>query len=285
MSNFIIAVGHTASGTIGSGASDYLDESNCTREISPLVVEYLKNAGHSVTLLRIDKGNSYNCEDCYTRANQANSIGADLYAEIHLNSGKNRTGDGAEVCVTGKSSIANEYATRVCNNLSNALKIDNRGLKIESLIVLNKTSMPAILIECMFVDCINPNIYNADDIAKAIAEGLINEDINTTKLGWNKNSTGWRYCTDTTSKSYYKDSWQQIENEWYSFDSQGYARENKWIQDKGKWYWLKNNCMMAKNEWLWIDGECYCFDTNGTLYINCKTPDGYYVDETGAWFK
>lgn len=35
MSNFIIAVGHTASGSNGCGAVGKIDESKCTREICP----------------------------------------------------------------------------------------------------------------------------------------------------------------------------------------------------------------------------------------------------------
>lgn len=42
---------------------------------------------------------------------------------------------------------------------------------------------------------------------------------------------------------------------------------------------------MARNKWLWIDGECYYFGDKGGMYANCTTPDGYRVDETGAWIK
>jgi hypothetical protein len=38
MSNFIIAVGHTASGNVGCGVIDRLDESDCTRAIVNRVV-------------------------------------------------------------------------------------------------------------------------------------------------------------------------------------------------------------------------------------------------------
>lgn len=103
------------------------------------------------------------------------------------------------------------------------------------------------------------------------------------KLGWNENSTGWWYCTDIANGYYYKSIWKLINNEWYSFDDQGYARASKWIQDKGKWYYLRENCVMAKSCWLWLDGECYCFAADGSLYVNCTTPDGYKVDENGAW--
>ena len=105
------------------------------------------------------------------------------------------------------------------------------------------------------------------------------------KLGWNEDSTGWWYCTDVAKKSFYKDDWKLIDGEWYSFDSQGYARESKWIQDKGDWYYLRENCMMAKSQWLWLEGDCYCFGPTGKMYYNCTTPDGYKVDETGAWIK
>jgi N-acetylmuramoyl-L-alanine amidase len=105
------------------------------------------------------------------------------------------------------------------------------------------------------------------------------------KPGWNQNTTGWWYCVSVDEGYFYKDCWQQIDGEWYSFDPQGYARTNCWIQDGGKWYWLRDNCMMAKSQWVWVDGGCYCFDSHGALYMNCKTPDGYYVDESGAWTK
>ncbi|WP_099716737.1 peptidoglycan recognition family protein, partial [Clostridium sp. LS] len=84
-------------------------------------------------------------------------------------------------------------------------------------------------------------------------------------IGWNKDNTGWWYCTDVVNNYFYKDSWELIDGVWYSFDKDGYARGNTWIQDGGKWYYLRENCMMAKSQWLWIDGECYCFDEHGGL--------------------
>ena len=64
MRNFVIAVGHTASGSIGCGGVANLDESNCLREICTLLKKELKERGHESVLLRIDKGNSYKFEDC-----------------------------------------------------------------------------------------------------------------------------------------------------------------------------------------------------------------------------
>ncbi|WP_326492496.1 MULTISPECIES: N-acetylmuramoyl-L-alanine amidase [Clostridium] len=53
--------------------------------------------------------------------------------------------------------------------ISGALGIPNRVVKSQNLIVLNKTSMPAILIECLFADSSDTGKYNA----KAIADGLV----------------------------------------------------------------------------------------------------------------
>ncbi len=154
MGNFIIAAGHTASGNVGCGVVDRLDESNCTREIfSSLVVSYLEQLGHYAKLLRIDKSNSYNCQDCYERAEEANdiaqSINIDLYVEIHINAGG---GTGSEVLTISKSDVARSVAERMSKSLSKALGIPNRGVKSNNLIVLKKTAMPAILVECLFAD-------------------------------------------------------------------------------------------------------------------------------------
>ena len=78
----LISVGHTASGNVGCGAVGYLNESNCTREIVPLIVSKLKSLGHEAIKLQIDNSDSH---DYVKRANQANSIGGDYFVEIHLN--------------------------------------------------------------------------------------------------------------------------------------------------------------------------------------------------------
>lgn len=127
MSNFIVAAGHTASGNIGCGVFANLDESNCIREISKLVAKELKERGHKVELLIIDKSNTYKYEDCYVRVQMANDIAkkenVDLYVEIHINAGG---GTGSEVLVTGYSEQVNQYAAKICSCLSGALKIINR---------------------------------------------------------------------------------------------------------------------------------------------------------------
>ena len=298
MSNFIIAVGHTDSGNVGCGVVARLDESNCTRAIGDLVTQYLQEKGYGVNLLRIDESNKYNCEDCYIRSVQANQIAqsleVEIYVEIHINAGG---GTGSEVCVTGKSEVANQYAAKVSQGLANALNLTNRGVKTRSLIVLNKTIMPAILIECLFADSSDADKYNPEVIARAIVNGLVgieNSSDDVWKLGWNRNNIGWWYSTDPTNKYYYtaENGSKEIQGEWYVFDSKGYALEDAWYYDSsdGFWYYLDSECKMVRGSrdkplWVWIDGWCYAFNEHGQMYCNCVTPDGWRVDESGAWIK
>ncbi|WP_195979962.1 N-acetylmuramoyl-L-alanine amidase [Clostridium butyricum] len=270
MSNFVIAAGHTASGNIGCGVVAYLDESKCTREISQLVGKELERKGHKVNFLIIDKSNSYNYEDCYVRAEEVNKLAKnskiDLYAEIHINAGR---GTGTEVCITGKSSVANQYATKICSVLSAALNIPNRGVKTQSLIVLNKTSMPVILIECLFADSSDSRKYDSEVIARSIADGLVGAESgssNSWKLGWNRNDIGLWYSTDSINKYYYtsQNGWKCIEGQWYIFDEQGYALESAWYYDKNEGHW-------------------YYLDEEGRMYSDCVTSDGWRVDESGMW--
>jgi len=276
MKNFIIAVGHTASGNIGCGVIDRLDESNCVRQIGALATEYLQEKGYGVTLLRIDKSNSYNSEDCFTRANEANEIARttdiELYVEIHINAGG---GTGPEVLVTGKSEVANQYAAKISSALANTLNLPNRGVKTRSLIVLNRTVMPAILVECLFADSSDADVYDPEVIARAIVDGLTGGDSSSSrewKLGWNHNEVGWWYCTDTKNKYYYTsdNGWKEIDGEWYIFDSRGYALQDAWYYDESDkgWYYFDEECKMVRGSndkvlWQWIDGKCYAFNKCG----------------------
>ena len=64
-----------------------------------------------------------------------------------------------------------------------------------------------------------------------------------------------------------------------------------WVKGESKnaWWYDFGNGDYFKSSWQWIDGnqdgiaECYCFDENGWMYENTTTPDGYTVNENGAW--
>ena len=62
-----------------------------------------------------------------------------------------------------------------------------------------------------------------------------------------------------------------------------------WKKDTTGWWWQENNGGYPANKWQWLDGnddgtaESYYFGSNGYMYANAKTPDGYQVNVDGQW--
>ena len=63
------------------------------------------------------------------------------------------------------------------------------------------------------------------------------------------------------------------------------SQAGQWEQDHlGIWSYRYSDGDLLKDGWYWIDGdmdgtaECYCFDSQGNMYQNTTTPDGYQVD-------
>ena len=291
MSKYAIRRGHQRTGQDGC-AEDILNEIDVVNAYYQHVIDGLRSKGHDV--LDVTPPEEYRSlrDSLMYGVNAANNWGADYFISCHANS-CDRTDSpvGCEVLYINGSSKGQELASSVDAALA-SIGLKDRGAKadVRGLCELHSTNAPAIIIEPFFISSqADVDLFNslgAEAIGNAIVSGITGESVTTRKLGWNQNETGWWYCTDVQNGYYYKDTWKKIEDNWYYFGSLGYAKENEWFKDTdGKWYWLKDYCSMAKSEWLWIDGECYCFDIHGGLYINQKTPDGYYVDETGAWFK
>ena len=67
------------------------------------------------------------------------------------------------------------------------------------------------------------------------------------------------------------------------------AFAGQWVQNTTGWWWQEDNGSYPVSQWKWLDGnkdgiyECYAFDSNGYMYANATTPDGYTVNADGAW--
>ena len=77
----------------------------------------------------------------------------------------------------------------------------------------------------------------------------------------------------------------------FLFPMQSYASGWQGNAEKGWWYGTNaENSTWYQDGWHWIDGnhdgiaECYYFDDAGWLLTSTTTPDGYTVDEDGAWY-
>ncbi|WP_194608666.1 InlB B-repeat-containing protein [Clostridium vitabionis] len=132
---------------------------------------------------------------------------------------------------------------------------------------------------------------------------------------WRKDSVGWWYHH---SGSYPKNEWKLLTwdgtSAWYFFDEAGYMKTG-WHLSNGKWYYLgevsdgtlgamKTGWVLDPNDahwyylnpgdgamrtgWLEAGGRWYYLNEGktrplGAMYRNEKTPDGYIVDDSGAW--
>lgn len=65
--------------------------------------------------------------------------------------------------------------------------------------------------------------------------------------------------------------------------------KNGVVPNENRWWYEDEDRTWAESEWRWLDGnqdgvaECYAFDEEGWMYANTTTPDGYQVNQDGAW--
>lgn len=63
-----------------------------------------------------------------------------------------------------------------------------------------------------------------------------------------------------------------------------------WQQNDRGWWWQEDDHSYPVSQWKWLDGnhdgiaECYYFDEEGYLLTGTTTPDGYTVNDNGAWY-
>lgn len=138
------------------------------------------------------------------------------------------------------------------------------------------------------------------------------------KFGWEIKEGRWTYTFQdgTTPKEsfeeiedeiYYFDEegwmvtqWQKIQGQWYYFNDRGhmltgwqylggswYYLDAKgkmltgWQQLNGSWYYLDSSGRMLTG-WNWMNGKCYYLKDSGAMAADTWI-DGYYVDKSGAW--
>ncbi len=90
-----------------------------------------------------------------------------------------------------------------------------------------------------------------------------------------------------------KNGWQLIADNWYYVSENGDIATG-WKHISDKWYFFSPITDETKGKmltgWQWIDGKCYFLSSanegnwpQGSMYENGMTPDGYIVNESGAW--
>lgn len=104
-------------------------------------------------------------------------------------------------------------------------------------------------------------------------------------MGWLQSGNKWSY--HYPDGSYQKDSWLQVNNIWYLFDSEGWmmtgwqqkgglwyyldtsgAMRTGWLQAANGWYFLNPGPVagpMWRNQWLQLDGKTYFLSDSGVM--------------------
>ncbi|MDO4552575.1 MAG: N-acetylmuramoyl-L-alanine amidase family protein [Bacillota bacterium] len=169
-----IDVGHGGSDV---GAQGYVngvaavDEKDLNLSVALRLHELLELAGANVVLLRDEDVYM----SLYSRPEAANAMNADLLVSIHNNSADNTAANGTEVLYYAKKGeelygyTSETIATWVHQELLESIGLADRGVKSSPhLAVLNKSLMPAIIIEGAFLS-------NEGDLAHMMREEYIEE--------------------------------------------------------------------------------------------------------------
>lgn len=131
---------------------------------------------------------------------------------------------------------------------------------------------------------------------KGIITGANNSMANDGYSHWMQDEHGWwlRFANNSYPKGAKSGeagatyAWELINGNWWAFDENGYAKTG-WLRDDtyNGWFYADPDTGM-KIGWVLINGKWYYFHPTsdgkrGIMYVGQNTPDGYYVDETGAW--
>ena len=144
--------GHGGSdpGAVGNG----LLEKNLTLAICLELKPLLEKNGISVILTRDGDYSPGHLEgningELKARVTIAEKNNVDLFVAVHINAGG---GTGQEILIPGKGGQAEKAANKVLPFLVSVGSWANRGVKMQNVLVLRETSMPAILTESGFID-------------------------------------------------------------------------------------------------------------------------------------
>jgi N-acetylmuramoyl-L-alanine amidase len=128
----------------------FMKENEFNREVIRRLDINLKRCGFAT--LHVSPGDSD--VPLKTRTDAANNAKADLYISVHANAYKSVWGDwgGLSTHIYAKGGEAEKLAKIVHKHLLKGTKLRDRGIVVSNFHELRETDMPAILLECAFMD-------------------------------------------------------------------------------------------------------------------------------------
>ena len=112
---------------------------------------------------------------------------------------------------------------------------------------------------------------NADGAWIPGMEKPVDKWINTSGRWWYRHADG----------SYTRLNWEQVGNQWYYFDKDGWMVIG-WLKLSDTWYYMNTSGARVSNCWTWVGNSCYYFDKDGKMAADTWIGD-YYVNADGAW--
>ena len=132
------------------------------------------------SLLRADDITGNTDVSLAERVKKANNFGANFYLSVHHNAGINGGSGGGLVSIvyTDASATSNEYSKLIYDEMIKTTGLKgNRAVPLakQNLYVCRYTTMPAVLVECGFMDSTTDvPIILTDKFAEQCAEGIVN---------------------------------------------------------------------------------------------------------------
>ncbi len=147
-------------------------ESDDALRLALAVGEILAEDGFDVVYTRTDD----TTQSVGEKAAIANASGANLFISIHRNAAaRDNLYNGVQTLIYGPGGLREEVATNIVDELE-GVGFQNLGVDIRpDLVVLNRTQMPAVLVEAGFIDSDKDNQIFDDrfqETAEAIAAGI-----------------------------------------------------------------------------------------------------------------
>lgn len=171
-----IDCGHCLSGADTGAVGNGFKEQDKDREVGRALKKYLEQKGHSVVMTNVDGGCTSVNQSLQKRVNVANASKADFFISLHLDAAS-PSASGTSPFVYSLGGQAEVYAKRILSKMV-GLGFANRGVRVANHYVTRCTNMPAVLLElCFITSSKDMGIFNADKMGKAIAEAILNENI------------------------------------------------------------------------------------------------------------
>ena len=155
-----IDAGHNYSGADTGATENGLREQDVTYYVGKHLKKMFLSAGFDVKMSRNkltdNLGKTVN-ESLNLRCKMSNDWKADYFISLHCNSNTNKSANGTETLISARGGQAEKLATSIQSSIVKILGTADRGVRVDNeylkynLAVLEKTDMPAVLIEIGFI--------------------------------------------------------------------------------------------------------------------------------------